>query len=58
MSWDVVVRQDYRLYKRRRVLEILMTYYESPLADDQSRSLVLEVGAHFAEAPVRVQAPG
>ena len=46
--------QDYRLYKRRRVLEILMTYYESPLADDQSRTLVLEV----LTWPIGVKVPG
>jgi hypothetical protein len=40
-----VVGQDYRLYKRRRVLEILMTYAGSPLADAAGRRLVVEVGA-------------
>ena len=41
--------QDYRLYKRRRVLEILLTFYSSPLADDVARRLVLEVTTSHAQ---------
>ncbi|KAI8916775.1 ribosome 60S biogenesis N-terminal-domain-containing protein [Powellomyces hirtus] len=33
---------DYRLYKRRHVVDILLSFYPSPLADTQTRKLVLE----------------
>ncbi|KAJ3148549.1 hypothetical protein HDU89_004646 [Geranomyces variabilis] len=33
---------DYRLYKRRRVVDILLTFYNSPIADTQTRKLIVE----------------
>ncbi|KAJ3158556.1 hypothetical protein HDU86_002781 [Geranomyces michiganensis] len=33
---------DYRLYKRRRVVDILLTFYHSPIADTQTRKHVIE----------------
>ncbi|KAJ3178488.1 hypothetical protein HDU87_003562 [Geranomyces variabilis] len=33
---------DYRLYKRRRVVDILLTCYNSPIADTQTRKLIVE----------------
>lgn len=34
---------DYKLYQRRHVLEILMTHFASPLADEAEMDLIVEV---------------
>jgi hypothetical protein len=43
--------QDYRLYQRRHVAEILLSFYHSPFADVLSKQLILE----FLEELVRLK---
>ena len=35
--------EDYRLYKRRHVMELLMSFFMSPLADLGCRRAIIEV---------------
>lgn len=39
--------QDYKLLKRRHVLDVVLGYFTSPLADDTCKRLILEVNHRF-----------
>ncbi|KAI8924368.1 ribosome 60S biogenesis N-terminal-domain-containing protein [Entophlyctis helioformis] len=42
---------DYKLYRRRQVIDILMSYFHSTLADPVSRKLVIEILVKAAAIP-------
>ncbi|KAJ3057559.1 hypothetical protein HK097_000025 [Rhizophlyctis rosea] len=43
LSCGLKVPEDYALYKRRHVMDILMGFFPSPLADTLSRKLIFEI---------------
>ncbi|KAJ3092571.1 hypothetical protein HK102_005609 [Quaeritorhiza haematococci] len=43
LAYGLNTAMDYRLYKRRHVLDTLTSFFQSPLADAQIRKLILEI---------------